>query len=97
MSRTALTLEILVDDQRREISVEGELYDQAAALLDEMDADMSRGWQRGRHFIARPDTMQRCQIVANRLLTALHTGNQSLSALMSSYILSRLPGVASVI
>ncbi len=57
---------------------------------------MSRGWQLGREFVSRPNLHQRCQIAAERLLTALHTENPASKNLMAAFILSRLPDVAAV-
>jgi hypothetical protein len=61
-----------------------------------MDSDMARGWQMGPEFIENPDKVQRCQIVANKLLTSLSTANETMIMLMAGYILKRLPGVAGV-
>jgi hypothetical protein len=38
----------------------------------------------------------RCQIAANKLLTALETQNENLAFLMAGYILTRLPGTKTV-
>ncbi|MCB1757920.1 MAG: hypothetical protein KDJ38_20545, partial [Gammaproteobacteria bacterium] len=58
--------------------------------------DMQRGWQMSRTWVESPDTSQRCQIVADKLLTAIENGNQAGIGMFSAYILSRLEGVTAV-
>ncbi len=91
-----MILKAVIDDQTHEIHVPDSLLNQAQAFFDQMDVDMRRGWQMSRDWIATPDQQQRCQIVADKLLTALESSNQKLAMMMAGYILSRLPGVASV-
>lgn len=92
----ALTLTILIGDEERHITLSSEMIADAEKLLQKMDRDMDKGWQLGRRFIVEPDTVQRCQIAANRLLTALHIQNEASMSLMAAYILSRLEHVRSV-
>jgi len=51
---------------------------------------MSREW------VQHPHQVERCQIVADKLLTALENENEKLSMLMAGYILSRMPDVDTV-
>jgi hypothetical protein len=51
---------------------------------------MSREW------VEKPTREQRCQIVADRLLAAIESGNEQLATMMAAYILSRMPEVESV-
>ena len=66
---------------------------QAHALLDR---DMDGGWQMSREFVARPDSLQRCQIVADRLLTSIAQRNEATAMLMAGYIALRMPGATGV-
>ena len=91
-----LILSILVADEKSHVSVDKAMLDDALPLLDGMDRDMDKGWQLGRRYIAAPSSIERCQIVANRLLTALHTRSQASMTLMAAYILDRLPEVKTV-
>jgi len=61
-----------------------------------VDADMDRGWQMSRCWVENPNTIQRCQILADRMLTALQTKNEPMVGLAAAYILNRLPGVAHI-
>jgi hypothetical protein len=72
------------------------LIRQAGPFFDALDRDMDRGWQMSRDWVPSPDRLQRCQIVANKLLTALENANERLGQLMAGYILTRLPDVIAV-
>ena len=91
-----LVLKIVMEDEQREISVPGNIVADAASLLEKMDNDMDHGWQIGRRYTESPGTIERCQVAADRLLSALHTDNQASITLMACYILANLEGVASV-
>ncbi|MGD8208125.1 MAG: hypothetical protein PVH47_08615, partial [Thiohalocapsa sp.] len=65
-------------------------------LFDRLDRDMDQGWQMSREWVDHPNRLQRCQIVADKLLTALEKENDRLGMMMAGYILSRLPSVDSV-
>ncbi|MGB5708006.1 MAG: hypothetical protein WBM41_14395 [Arenicellales bacterium] len=95
-STNSLTLFVLVAEEQRLISVDQAMLDDAYPLLEKIDQDMDNGWRLGRRFVHSPSTLERCQVAANRLLTALHTQNQASMTLMAAYILRRLPGVKTV-
>jgi hypothetical protein len=61
-----------------------------------MDRDMDAGWQMGREWVDDLSVEQRCQVVANKLLTALETENDTLGRMMAAYILARMPHVESI-
>jgi len=88
-----MLLRVIIDDQVYELNVPGQLIEQAGAFFDKMDADMDAGWQMGQDWIDAPDLVQRCQIVADKLVTALEKENHKLGRMMAGYILSRLPDV----
>ncbi len=91
-----MKLHIYVDDACYAVDVPQEVLEEGEAFFAKLDRDMDRGWTMGRHFIPQPDTLQRCQIVADRILTALETGNRRVLPLMAGYILSRMPGIHGV-
>ncbi|NCA68932.1 MAG: hypothetical protein EOM91_02290 [Sphingobacteriia bacterium] len=91
-----MILNAIIDDQIYELNVPDVLISQGQDVFDRLDRDMDAGWQMSREWVARPDQIQRCQIVADKLLTALESENQKLGMMMAGYILSRLPGVESV-
>jgi glutathionylspermidine synthase len=61
-----------------------------------MNADMDKGWQMSRDWVDYPSAEQRCQIAAEKLLTAIETENEKLVMLMAAYILKTMPGVRGV-
>lgn len=91
-----MILEAIVDDQVFNLNVPESLLSQASGFFDQLDRDMDQGWQMSREWVAAPDRMQRGQIVADKLLTALENENDKLGLLMAGYLLSRLPGLKSV-
>ncbi len=91
-----MILKAIIDDQIYELNVPDSLLGQAQGFFDKLDQDMDNGWQMSREWVEQPDRLQRCQIVADKLLTALESDNHNLGRLMAAYILSRLPGVESV-
>jgi len=95
-SLDANELNIVIDDEIRTIPVSRQMIEDAEPVCLNMDRDMDRGWQLGKHFIPSPSRLQRCRIVANRMLTGLLNDNQASATLMAIYIVSRLPGVRTV-
>jgi len=91
-----MILKAMIDDQMLTLNVPGEVIAEAGSFFEQMEEDMDQGWQMSREWVPYPDKIQRCQIVANKLLTALENENERLGRLMAGYILSRLPEVDTV-
>lgn len=91
-----MILKVIIDDQLYELNVPEAFIQGAAEFFDEMDRDMDKGWQMSREWVDEPDRLDRCRIVADKLLTALEKENNKLGRLMAGYILSRLPEIESL-
>jgi hypothetical protein len=91
-----MRFKVVVGDQLYAVEVPEELLREAGEFHARLDRDMDRGWQMSREFVERPDKLQRCQIVADRLLTSLTQGNQATAMLMAAYIALRVPGAIGV-
>lgn len=91
-----MKLNIIVDGRNSAFDVPDELLTEAQDFFDKLDADMDKGYQMSRDWVADPDKEQRCQIAANKILTAIETDNEKLLMLMAAYILRTMPGVKSV-
>ncbi len=91
-----MNLDVVIDGKSLTLQVPPDLVAGAEDFFAKMDDDMSKGWQMSRRYVDNPSAVQRCQIAADRLLTAVHTDNQSLLMMMAGYIVSRCPGVRSV-
>ena len=91
-----MLLKAIIDDQELSLEVPEQILAQGQPFFAKLDADMDQGWQMSREWIARPTQIERCQIVADKLLTALEKENDRLGMLMAGYLLSRLPGLETV-
>lgn len=91
-----MILKVIIDDQTYEINVPDALLTEARDYFGQIDRDMDGGWQMGRDWVEAPDRIQRAQIVADRLLTAIETDNRKLGTLLAGYLLDGLPGLEAV-
>jgi len=87
---------VIIADQVYAIEVPEALLQAAGEVHARLDLDMDRGWQMSREYVAQPNPLQRCQIVADKLLTAITIDNQPTAMLMASYIALRMPGAIGV-
>jgi len=90
-----MKLDVIIDDKNHRIDVPDEMLT-ADDFFTRMNRDMDQGWQMGSEFIERPDTTQRCQIAANKLLQSHAAENSLVVSLMAAYILKHLPGIKGV-
>jgi hypothetical protein len=91
-----MILKAIIEDQEYSLNVPEEILAEGESFFTRLDRDMDSGWQMSREWVDNPNRIQRCQIIADKLLTALEKENHKLGMLMAGYILSRLPGVESV-
>ena len=91
-----MRFKVIVGKQEYAVEVPEQLLQEAAEFHARLDRDMDRGWQMSRQFVERPDRVQRCQIVAERLLTGITQNNQATAMLMAGYIALRMPGAIGV-
>ena len=91
-----MRFKVIIGEQIYAIEVPEELLGEAAEFHAKLDRDMDQGWQMSRQFVERPDRLQRCQIVADKLLTSITHGNQATAMLMAAYIALRMPGAVGV-
>lgn len=92
----AVRFNVFVGEETIVLEVPDAGLGEAAPALAKMDRDMDGGWQMSREYVEHLDTHQRCQIVADRLLTSIMNGKKSTSLMMAAYILARVPGVTGV-
>ncbi|MGA7801327.1 MAG: hypothetical protein WCC36_11000 [Gammaproteobacteria bacterium] len=91
-----MILNVILEGQTYPVQVPPVVLEEGEEFFRVLDRDMDRGWQMSRTWVEKPDVEQRCQIVADKLLTALHTENQQMLALAAGYILTRMAGVTEV-
>ncbi len=91
-----MKLNIIVDGRANTFNVPDHLLVDAQDFFDNINADMDKGWQMSRDWVHNPTPQQRCQIAADRILTAIETENEKLLMLMAAYILKTMPGVKGI-
>jgi hypothetical protein len=91
-----MKLNIIVGDRANAFSVPDDMLTEARDFFDKLDSDMDSGWQMSRDWVQNPDTEQRCQIAADKILGAIETENEKLLMLMAAYILYKMPGISGV-
>ena len=91
-----MKLNIIVDGRTNAFEVPDSLLVEAKDFFDKLDADMDKGWQMSRDWVEKPNTEQRCQIAASKILTAIDTNNEKMLMLMAAYILRAMPGVKTI-
>lgn len=91
-----MQLNIIVGDYSMDLNIPDEFLEKSRPGIDNLDATMDRGIRFGPGWVEQPDSRQRCQFAASKLLTALETNNEGLAMLSAGYIVSRLPGVQRV-
>ena len=67
-----------------------------AAYLDKMDTTMDKGILVGNETVRNPDLNQRAQFATANLVHALKTDDESMAAVMCSYLAIRLPELKQV-
>jgi hypothetical protein len=91
-----MILKAIIDDQIYSLDVPDTVIAQGEEFFAELDRDMDKGWQMSRDWVDSPSQIQRGQIVADKLLTALENENQRVGLLMAGYLLKRLPNLDEV-
>ncbi len=91
-----MILKITINGNTHPVEVPESLLDEAQDFFRKLDRDMDSGYQMSQQWVDDPSAEQRCQIVADRILTAVHKKNRALVGLGSAYILRRIPGVSRV-
>jgi hypothetical protein len=91
-----MILKVVIDDQVYPITVPEQIIAEAGEFFDKIDSDMDRGWQMSRDWVDMPNQEQRCQIVGDKMLTAMHNDNEKMMVLLSAYVLARVPGVRAI-
>ncbi len=86
-----MKLEIRIEADAFPVEVPESVLNEAGDFFAKLDADMDKGWQMSREWVDKPDAHQRCQIVADRILSAFEHENRRALVMYSAYILSRMP------
>lgn len=91
-----MILKVTIDEKTFPLELEESMISSAHEMFVKMDADMDQGWQMSRSWVEAPNDMQRCQIVADKMLTAIQQEKTATVGLMAAYILNKMPGAQAV-
>ncbi len=91
-----MRFKVIVGDEVFAVELPADRLQDGTEFFAKMDRDMNQGWQMSRDFVECPDQLQRCQIVADKLLTSILNGNEATAMLMAAYIVTRMPGAVGV-
>lgn len=86
----------MIDGECHSVTVAPSALEDALPVIGRMNKDMDKGGQFGPRFIDNLSVIERCQIVGDRLLTALHNEQRAMTELMAAYLLHTLGDVSSV-
>ena len=91
-----MILNVVVEDQVYPVTVPDAIVAEGEAFFSKIDSDMDKGWQMSRDWIDHPNQEQRCQIIGDKMLTAMQNENGKMMALLSAYVLARVPGITAL-
>jgi hypothetical protein len=91
-----MKLNVYIDENGFEVDVPEDMLADAKSIFDKMNRDMDGGWQMSREWVDELSSDQRCQVAADRLLTAYEQDNKPSMMLMAGYILTCIPEIKAV-
>lgn len=86
-----MKIKLYIEDKVEEFEIPDQVIVQGEDFFKKMDADMDKGWQMGHVWVDKPNQLQRCQIVADKMTSAIHNENEKMFMLMGAYILKNKP------
>ena len=87
---------ITIDQSPFALEVADGIMQEAKEFIADMDAELDKGIQLGRHWLDSPSDEQKCQIAANKVVNAMHQENIRMVYLMAAYILTKKPDLKMV-
>ncbi|QMU62402.1 MAG: hypothetical protein GKR92_12110 [Gammaproteobacteria bacterium] len=91
-----MILKVTIDEKTFPLEIDADMISSAQEMFVKMDTDMDQGWQMSRTWVEAPNEMQRCQIAADKMLTAIQQEKSATVGLMAAYIMHKIPGVQAV-
>ena len=92
----SMNFNINIDEESYTLEVTDELMQELQDAHKDMDDEYDRGIQLGRYWIDSPTLEQRCQLTANKVVSAIHQENIRQFYVTASYILSKFPNLKQV-
>jgi len=91
-----MLLNILVRGTSVSVDVPDMMLTEAQELFKKMDKDMDKGWQMSHNWVETLNSEQRCQVVGDKILTAIENENKNMLQMMAAYILYKAPGSTAI-
>ena len=91
-----MILKAIIEDQVYTLNVPDAVLQNGEEVFAKLDSDMDKGWQMSRDWVDLPNQEQRCQIIGDKMLTAMHKDNAKMMVLLSAYVLARVPGITGI-
>lgn len=91
-----MILKVTIDEKTFPLEIDEGMISSAQDMFTKMDTDMDQGWQMSRTWVEAPNDLQRCQIAADKMLTAIQQEKTATVGLMAAYIMNKIPGVQAV-
>lgn len=91
-----MKLTVFVEDNSHDFEIPDNLVKDAEDFFKKMDNDMDKGYQMSSQWIEKPNQLQRCQIAADKMMSAIHNENEKMFMLMAAYILKYKPATKEV-
>ena len=91
-----MILNIRIEEQSFNVDVPEVVLQEADDFFQSIDRDMDQGWQMSRSWVDKPSIEQRCQIVADRILSAFEHENKKSLMMLCGYILLKMPRIKGV-
>lgn len=86
-----MKLKVLIEDRLEEFEIPDALMTEGEDFFAKIDSDLDKGWQMGHVWVEKPNQLQRCQIAADKMTSAIHNENEKMFMLMAAYILKNKP------
>jgi len=91
-----MLLNVLVRGSSVSVDVPDMMLTEAQELFKKMDKDMDKGWQMSQNWVDSLNSEQRCQVVGDKILTAIENENKNMLQMMAAYILYKVPGSTAI-
>ena len=89
-------LNVLVRGQSVTVDVPDMMLTEAQEFFKKMDKDMDKGWQMSRTWVDNLNSEQRCQVVGDKILSAIENENKNMLIMMAGYVLYKIPGSTAI-
>ena len=86
-----MNFNITIDEESYTLEVSDAIMKELQGTIKDMDADFDKGARIGRYWIEMPSDEQRCQLAADKVVSAVHQQNVRMFYQMAAYILTKLP------